>query len=84
MTAELAGALRACAAGLYCSEAGTGLLIGHGAYLGRGDFDAFTWSGTSITDGTTPMASIDRDAAIDALNTGNLPSSSGECRTAGR
>lgn len=71
-------ALRACAAGLYCSEAGTELLIGHGAHLGRGDFDAFIWKGTSVTDGTTPMASIDWDAAFTALDTGHLPSSSGE------
>ena len=78
MTAGLAGALRACAAGLHCSEAGTELLIGHGTFLRRGDFAAFIWEETSITDGTTPMAGIDWDAAITALNTGNLPASSGE------
>ncbi len=78
MTAGLADALRACAAGLYCSEAGTGLLIGHGAFLRREDFSAFIWEGTSITDGTTAMAGIDWETAITALNTGNLPASSGE------
>lgn len=78
MTAPLASALRACAAGLYCAEAGAELLIEHGAYLGREDFAAFIWSGTCITDGTTPMAGIDWDAAITALDAGSLPSSSGE------
>ena len=78
MTAGIAGALRACAAGLYCSEAGTELLIGHGAFLRRDDFSAFIWQGTGITDGTTAMAGIDWETAITALNTGNLPASSGE------
>ena len=78
MTAALAAALRACAAGLYCGEAGTELLIGHGAFLRRDDFSAFICEGTSITDGATPMASIDWETAIAALNAGNLPASSGE------
>ena len=78
MTAALAAALRACAAGLYHGEAGTELLIGHGTFLRRDDFGAFICEGTSITDGATPMASIDWDAAVTALNTGNLPASSGE------
>jgi hypothetical protein len=78
VTAALAAALRACAAGLYCGEAGTELLIGHGAFLRRDDFSAFICQGTSITDGTTPMASIDWKTAITALNAGNLPASSGE------
>lgn len=78
MTAPLAGALRACAAGLYCEEAAAELLIRHGAFLRRGDFAAFIWEDISITDGTTPMAGIDWDAAITALNTGNLSASSGE------
>jgi hypothetical protein len=78
VTAALAAALRACAAGLYHDEAGTELLIGHGTFLRRADFAAFICEGTSITDGATPMASIDWDAAITALNTGNLPASSGE------
>ena len=78
MTAGLADALRACAAGLYCSEAGTGLLISHGSFLRREDFNAFIWEGTGITDGTTAMAGIDWETAITALNTGRLPASSGE------
>ncbi len=78
MTAALAGALRACAAGLCHDEAGAELLIGHGTFLRRPDFAAFICTGTSITDGTTLMASIDWDAAITALHAGNLPASSGE------
>jgi hypothetical protein len=78
VTAALFAALRACAAGLYCGEAGTELLIGHGAFLRRDDFSAFICEGTSITDGATPMASIDWETAIAALNAGNLPASSGE------
>jgi hypothetical protein len=78
VTAALTAALRACAAGLYCGEAGTELLIGHGAFLRRDDFSAFICEGTSITDGATPMASIDWETAIAALNAGSLPASSGE------
>ena len=78
MNAAITAALRAHAAGLHPDEAGTELLIGHGTFLRRGDFAAFIWEETSITEGTTPMAGIDWDAAITALNTGNLPASSGE------
>jgi hypothetical protein len=78
VTAALAAALRACAAGLYHGEAGTELLIRHGAFLRRDDFSAFISEGTSITDGATPMASIDWETAIAALNAGNLPASTGE------
>jgi len=78
VTAAIAGALRARAAGLYHEEAAAGLLIGHGTFLRRPGFDAFIRTGASITDGTTLMASIDWDAAAAALRTGNLPASSGE------
>jgi hypothetical protein len=77
VTAALAGALRARAAGRYCQEAAAELLIRHGTFLRRPDFAAFTDAGTSITDGTTPMAGIDWDAALTALRTGRLPASSG-------
>jgi hypothetical protein len=76
VTGTLTGALRACAAGLYPSEAGTELLIRHGGILTREDFRACVHTGTSITDGTTPMAWIDWDAAI----TAQLPLSGGEHR----
>jgi hypothetical protein len=49
-----------------CGEAGTELLIGHGAFLRRDDFSAFICEGTSIADGETPMASIDWETAIAA------------------
>ena len=77
-TDDLTGALRACAAGLYPLEAGTELLISNGTFLHRADFTArFITCGTS---GDTPMAAIDWDAAITALNSGGLPCSGGERR----
>ncbi len=82
MTADdLAAALRACAAGLYSLEAGVALLAGNGTFLHRPDFTArFITTGTSISDGTTPMADIDWEAAITALRAGELPCSGGERR----
>lgn len=82
MTAEdLAAALRACAAGLYPLEAGTGLLIDCGSWLHRDDFTGrFITTGASISDGITLMAAIDWDAAIAALHAGDLPCSGGERR----
>jgi hypothetical protein len=59
------GQLRASAAGIYPTEAGTGLLISHDTWLHRDDFTAaFVHTGTSITDGTTKMAEVDWPAAI--------------------
>ena len=78
MTAATAAALRAHAAGLYPAEAGIELLISHDCFLHRHDFAGFVHTGTSITDGTTPMAGIDWAAAITALHTGQLPASGGE------
>ena len=80
-TEDLAAALRACAAGLLPLEAGTELLIANGAFLHRHDFTSrFIEHGTSISDGTTPMAAINWDAAITALHAGELPCSGGERR----
>ena len=77
-TDHLTAALHACAAGLYPLEAGTELLISNGTFLQRGDFTTrFITCGTS---GGTPMAAIDWDAAITALNAGELPCSGGERR----
>lgn len=78
MSGALASALRACAAGLYPDEAGTELLIRHGGILPREDFSGFVRTGTSISDGTTLLAWIDWDAALSALDHGQLPLSSGE------
>jgi hypothetical protein len=77
-TDDLVTALHACAAGLYPLEAGVALLAGSGAFLHRPDFaDRFIEHGSS---GGTAMASIDWDAAITALNGGELPCSGGERR----
>ena len=77
---DLAGALRACAAGLYPLEAGVALLISCGAFLHRDDFTGrFIEHGTSISDGTM-LAAIDWDSAIAALSGGRLPCSGGERR----
>jgi hypothetical protein len=82
MTADdLTAALHACATGFYPLEAGVALLISHGAFLHRDDFTSrFIEHGTSISDGTTPMAAIDWNAAITALDNGGLPCSGGERR----
>ena len=77
-TDDLTAALHACAAGLYPLEAGVALLTGNGTFLHRDDFTSrFISHGTS---GTTPMAAIDWDAAITALQAGELPCSGGERR----
>ena len=77
-TDHLTAALHACAAGLYPLEAGVALLISNGTFLQRDDFTTrFITCGTS---GGTPMAAIDWDAAITALNAGELPCSGGERR----
>ena len=73
-TDELTTALHACAAGLYPLEAGVALLTAEGTFLRREDFTSrFITTGTSISDGITPMAAIDWDAVITALQAGELP-----------
>jgi len=77
-TTTLATALINCAAGLYPLEAGVALLVNEGSFLHRDDFTTrFIEHGTS---NGTPMAAIDWDAAITALNAGELPCSAGERR----
>ena len=82
MTApDLQAALRACAAGVYPLEAGVDLLIAHACRLDRSVFRArCVLHGLSITDGITEMAEIDWAAALNALDTGELPCSGGERR----
>ena len=78
---RLHAALRACASGIDPLEAGTSLLIDCDSWLHREDFTSrFITTGTSISDGATPMASTDWEAAITALNAGQLAASSGERR----
>jgi hypothetical protein len=80
-TDNLVAALRACATGLYPLEAATELFISNGTFLHRHDFTSrFIEQGTSISDGTTPMAAIDWNAAITALQAGELSCSGGERR----
>jgi hypothetical protein len=76
---SLPAALRACARGIYPLEAGVGLLISHGSWLGREDFpDQFIHPGISLTDGVTELAEIDWQAAISALDARHLPCSGEE------
>ena len=77
-TDHLAAALRACAAGLLPLEAGVTLLIANGTFLHRDDFTSrFIEHSTS---NSSHMAAIDWEAAITALDAGELPSSAGEKR----
>lgn len=74
MTSQLSVALRAAAAGIHPDEAAAGLIIGHAAFLHRGDFTRHVETATCISDGT-PMAWIDWGAVIAALDGGHLPAS---------
>ena len=69
---RLSDALRACARGIHPLEAGTSLLIDCGSWLHREDFTGqFVTTATSISDGTTLLATIDWEAAIAALHAGD-------------
>lgn len=75
----LSAALRAHARGLYYLEAAAELLINHQSWLHRDDFTAFISTGPGLlTD--AELAHVDWQAAITALNTGELPCSGGENR----
>ena len=75
---DLAAALRACAAGFCPVEAGVALLISNETFLHRDDFTSrFIQHGTTCS---TPMAAVDWDGAITALQAGELPCSGGERR----
>jgi hypothetical protein len=76
---DLNAVLRACARGIYATEASVELLISHGTFLRRNDFrHRFVHHG--ITDGTTYMAAINWAAAVTAIDAGELPCSGGEHR----
>jgi hypothetical protein len=75
-TDDLTGALRACAADLYPLEAGADPLISNGTFLHRDDFT--TRFITCDTSSGAPMAAIDWDSAITALQAGGLHCSGGE------
>jgi len=79
VTSQLSTALRAAAAGIHPDEAAAGLIISHGTFLHREDFLYHVETAACISDGT-PMAWIDWDAVIAALDGGRLPASGGEKR----
>lgn len=79
MTSQLSAALRAAAAGIHPDEAAAGLIISHGTFLARSDFALHIETAACISDGT-PMAWIDWEAVISALDGGRLPASGGERR----
>jgi hypothetical protein len=79
VTSQLAAALRAAAAGIHPDEAAAGLIISHGAFLHREDFLCHAETAACISDGA-PMAWIDWNAVIAALDSGRLPASGGEKR----
>jgi len=76
----LAAALRAGAAGLYCAEAGAGLLTGQESWLCRSDFTGSFITLSPGLAGQAMMAVADWSAAVAALDGGALPCSSGERR----
>ena len=77
MTAALAAALRAAAAGILPGEAGTGLLIDSRAFLHRADFTS-RFTATAAGPGGALTAWTDWQAVARALDHGQLPASSGE------
>ena len=72
MTSQLSSALRAAAEGIHPDEAVAGLIISHGTFLHREDFLRHVETAACISDGI-PMAWIDWDAVIAALDDGRLP-----------
>jgi hypothetical protein len=75
--AELAGWLLAAAAGIPADTAAAALIISHGCFLHRGAFRALITTETSISTGQ-PLAAIDWEHAVRALDGGQLPCASSE------
>jgi hypothetical protein len=69
VTSQLSAALHAAAGGVHPDEAGAGLIISHGAFLQRDDFTRHIETAACISN-STPMAWIDWDAVIAALDGG--------------
>jgi hypothetical protein len=65
------------AAGIPADTAAAGLIISHGHFLHRDAFRRTITAGTSICTGQ-PLATISWDAALRALQTGQLPCASSE------
>ncbi len=72
MTAALAAALRAAAAGVLPGEAGTSLLIDSGHFLHRADFTPFIRAAAAAGDGT-PMAWTDWEPSPPPSTPGSCP-----------
>jgi hypothetical protein len=77
----LSRALLACADGISPVAAGVELLLDHGSFVQRADFTTqFVICGTSVPNGATALASVDWEAAIRALDAGEMLCSGGEQR----
>ena len=74
--ADLPGALTASAVGIHSLEAAAELIIGCGCWLHREDFTSrFITAEPDTSDSGSMLASIDWEAAISALDAGELPCS---------
>jgi len=74
---ELTGQLRDAADGILADTAAVELIISHQNFLHRDAFRRIISTGTSISTGQ-PLATIGWDAALHALDTGQLPCASSE------
>lgn len=72
LTSYLTAAFRAAADGLHADKAAIELIISHGVFLHRDDFTRYIGTTPSISEGT-PLALIEWDAALIALDCGGLP-----------
>jgi len=74
---ELTCQLLDAADGIPADTAAAGLIISHGHFLHRGAFRRTITAGTSISTGQ-PLATIGWDAALRALDSGQMPCASSE------
>ena len=74
---ELTGQLLDAAAGILAGTAAARLIISHGNFLHRGAFRRIISTGASISTGQ-PLATIGWDAALRALDAGQMPCASSE------
>lgn len=76
--ADLAAALRAHAAGVYSLQAAADLLISHATWLHRRDFTIPFIDTSCGPCPDTELSYVNWEAAVTALDTGNLPCSGSE------
>ena len=74
---ELTGQLRDAADGILADTAAVGLIISHQTFLHRDAFRRIISTGASISTGQ-PLATIGWDAALRALDAGQMPCASSE------